>query len=144
MLVEPMARRTTFLTECVTELGLDNVEVRRARAQELAGEIEADVVTARAVARLDRLAALAAGLARPGGVVLAMKGATAATEINEAAPMLRRLGVSGLEVVSLGGAVLADPTTVVRFRTSEKRSGPGHFDGRGAAATGRPAGGGVR
>src|SRR5712692_218000 len=67
VLVEPMARRTTFLRECVIELGLNNVEVRRARAEDLAGEIQADVVTSRAVARLDRLAVLASGLARPGG-----------------------------------------------------------------------------
>ncbi|HEX9034860.1 MAG TPA: 16S rRNA (guanine(527)-N(7))-methyltransferase RsmG, partial [Streptosporangiaceae bacterium] len=77
ILVEPMARRTIFLAECADRLGLANVEIRRGRAQELAGQVEADVVTARAVASLDRLAILAAGLARPGGTVLAIKGATA-------------------------------------------------------------------
>ncbi len=118
ILVEPMARRTTFLAECVRILGLSNVEVRRARAEELAGRLRADVVTARAVARLDRLAGLAAGVAKPGGLVLALKGATAAEELEEAGPVLRRLGVGKVEIVTAGAAVLSQPTTVVRFRTS--------------------------
>src|SRR5712692_4522581 len=49
VLVEPMARRTAFLAECAAELRLCNVEVCRARAEELAGKVEADVVTSRAV-----------------------------------------------------------------------------------------------
>lgn len=137
ILVEPMARRTAFLTECVTLLGLSNVEVMRARAEELAGRLDADVVTARAVARLDRLAGLAAGVARPGGLVLAIKGAAANDEIEEAGPVLRRLGVSDVDVVTAGGEVLSQPTTVIRFRTGAS----------GSAATGRPrkrAGSGAR
>jgi 16S rRNA (guanine(527)-N(7))-methyltransferase RsmG len=117
VLVEPMARRTTFLGECVGELGLGNVEVRRARAEDLVGEIRADVVTARAVASLDRLAVLASGLARPGGLVLAIKGATAGAELERARPVLRRLGATGAEVVTAGRDVLERPATVVRFLT---------------------------
>jgi 16S rRNA (guanine527-N7)-methyltransferase len=73
-LLEPMLRRVTFLEECVHALGLQNAQVRRGRAEDLAGQLAADVVTARAVAPLDRLAALALGLVRPGGTVLAIKG----------------------------------------------------------------------
>lgn len=56
-LVEPMARRTTFLNEVVAALGLaGQVSVERARAEECAGRIPlAAVVTARALAPLDRL-----------------------------------------------------------------------------------------
>jgi 16S rRNA (guanine527-N7)-methyltransferase len=117
-LVEPMERRTAFLGECVAELGLTNVEIRRGRAEDLAGRIAADTVTSRAVARLDRLAVLAAGLAKPGGLVLAIMGASAAREVAEAEPVLRRLGVSGVGIVSVGTGVLSQPTTVVRFTTS--------------------------
>src|SRR5579859_3858612 len=92
VLVEPMERRTAFLAECVAELGLSNVEILRARAEELAGEIQADVVTARAVASLDRLAVLAFGLARPGGLVHAIKGTTANKELESARPVLRKIG----------------------------------------------------
>jgi 16S rRNA (guanine527-N7)-methyltransferase len=121
ILVEPMARRTAFLAECVAELGLVNVRIERGRAEDLAGTIRADVVTARAVARLERLAVLAAGLARSGGLVLAIKGANAAREITEADSALKRLGASEIKTVSLGAGVLEHPTTVVRFVTRATR-----------------------
>jgi len=131
ILVEPMARRTRFLHECVAELGLGNVEVRRARAEEVAGEIQADVVTARAVASLGRLAELAAALARPGGLVLAIKGASAGQELDRALPVLRELHVTEAEIVAAGAGLLDCPTTVVRFRTGldlvpGRRSQRGH------------------
>lgn len=121
ILVEPMARRTTFLLECVSELGLSNVEVRRGRAEEYTGQIEADVVTARAVAGLHRLAVLAAGLARPGGLVLAMKGQAAEREFSEARPVLDRLGVTEAKVVEVGGGAEGldgCAATVICFRTA--------------------------
>lgn len=125
-LVEPMARRTAFLAECVSELGLSNAEICRGRAEELAGEIEADVVTSRAVARLDRLAVLAVGLCRPGGLVLAVKGASAAAELDAARPALRRIGAADPEVVTAGDdlvtrGLIERPTTVVRFRAGAGR-----------------------
>jgi 16S rRNA (guanine527-N7)-methyltransferase len=120
MLVEPMARRTAFLAECLRELGLGNVEICRARAEELAGKVGADVVTSRAVAPLGRLAVLAAGLCRPGGLVLAIKGASAKAELERARPVLRRLGAVDADVVKAGtgfGGLIEQPTTVIRFRT---------------------------
>ena len=127
ILVEPMARRTAFLLECVSALGLANVDVKRGRAEEYAGRIEADVVTARAVAELGRLAVLAAGLARPGGLVLAIKGATAPRELKSAEPVLARLGATDIAIVEAGigvGAVTGSPATVVRFRTSKSAARP--------------------
>jgi 16S rRNA (guanine527-N7)-methyltransferase len=118
LLVEPMARRTAFLAECAEELGLGNVKVRRGRAEDLAGQIHADVVTARAVARLDRLAALAASVARPGGLVLAIKGASAEAELDDARPLLRRMGVTDVELLRVGTGLVEQPTTVVSFRTA--------------------------
>ncbi len=122
-LVEPMARRTVFLAECVDALGLGNVEIRRGRAEDLAGQLHADVVTSRAVARLERLAVLSAGLCRPGGLVLAIKGASAVAELDQARSVLRRLGGSDAEVVIVGqdlaaGGLIEQPTTVIRFRTA--------------------------
>jgi 16S rRNA (guanine527-N7)-methyltransferase len=119
-LIEPMARRTAFLAECVSELDLKNVEICRARAEELAGQVLADVVTSRAVARLDRLVQWSVGLCRPGGLVLAIKGASAAAELKEAEPVLHRLGVTDARVVLAGQDLAArglidQPTTVVRL-----------------------------
>jgi 16S rRNA (guanine527-N7)-methyltransferase len=126
VLVEPMARRTAFLAECVHELGLANVRIERGRAEELAGKIGADVVTARAVARLERLATLAVGLARPGGQILAIKGASASGEVADAGPVLRRLRATEVSILRLGDGVLDQPTTIVRFVTAaaiERKSG---------------------
>jgi len=113
ILLEPMERRCRFLTECVTELGLGNVSVLRGRAEDVT--IRSDVVTARAVAPLPQLAELAVGVVRPGGMVLAIKGRTAAAELKAAGPVLRRIGARDARVVSAGQGKVVPATTVVRF-----------------------------
>ena len=112
-LLEPMERRCRFLEECATDLGLATATVLRARAEDAA--VKADVATARAVAPLPRLAELAVGVVRPGGMVLAMKGRTAARELADARPVLRRIGARGAEVVRAGQGKVVPATTVVRF-----------------------------
>ncbi len=94
-LVEPMQRRVAFLDEVLVDLSLPGVETRRARADELASvKLGADVVTARAVAPVDRLAALAAPLLRGDGQLLAIKGSTVATEVDAAWGEVRRAGMA--------------------------------------------------
>ena len=112
-LLEPMERRSRFLSECVAELGLANASVLRGRAEDVG--LRADVATARAVAPLDRLAQLAIGVVRPGGMVLAIKGQTAADELKKARPVLRRVGARDAEVVRAGQGKVIPATTVVRF-----------------------------
>lgn len=114
-LLEPMLRRTVFLTECVTALGLANARVLRGRAEEFAGKLAADVVTARAVAPLDRLAGLAVGLLRPGGIVLAVKGARAQQELTAARKVLRTLRVRETDVLLAGEGKVDPAATVVRL-----------------------------
>ena len=115
-LVEPLARRTAFLSEAVTALGLERTTVVRARAEECVGKLPlADVVTARAVAPLDRLAGWCLPLTAVGGRLLALKGASAAAEIAEHAETLSRLGAGTPSVRLCGDAVLAEPTTVVEI-----------------------------
>ena len=84
VLVEPLQRRAGWLADVVERLQLDGVTVRRARAEELHGELTAQVVTARAVAPLTRLAGWCLPLVAPGGSLLAMKGGRAASELAEA------------------------------------------------------------
>jgi 16S rRNA (guanine527-N7)-methyltransferase len=115
-LLEPMERRCRFLADCAAELGLANASVLRGRAEET--RLRADVATARAVAPLGRLAELAVGTVRPGGMVLAIKGRTAADELKKARPVLRRVGARGAEVVSAGQGKVDPATTVVRFFAS--------------------------
>ena len=114
-LLERMERRSLFLDECVQELAWRNAQVYRATAEEVAGKLAADVVTARAVAPLDRLAGLAAGLVRPGGLILAVKGAAAEQEVTQARPVLRRLGMRDVAVVRAGDGKVDRAATVVRM-----------------------------
>ncbi len=115
VLLEPALRRAAFLDECVVELALGNARVVRARAEQMTGELAADVVTARAVAPLDRLAAMALGLLKPGGILLAVKGAKAAEEIRDAERALSRLGVRDVTVLTAGSGKVDPAATVVRL-----------------------------
>ena len=119
-LIEPLLRRTRFLDEVVAELGLsERVEVLRGRAEELHGRRTFAVVTARAVAPLDRLARWCLPLVAPHGELVAMKGASAAAEVEEAGPALRRLGCAAPVVIQLGVGVLSEPTWAVRVARPE-------------------------
>ena len=115
VLVEPLARRVDWLREVVEDLGLP-VEVERGRAEEPAVRRRwegADVVTARAVAPLARLAGWALPLLRPGGRLLALKGASAPDEVTRDGPAVRKLGGSTPRVVRCGAGVVDPPSTVV-------------------------------
>lgn len=108
-LIEPLLRRTVFLEEAVDALELDHVTVRRARAEEVTDTY--DVVTARAVAPLEKLAAWCLPLVRPGGILLALKGRTAQDEATSSSEALHNLGATDIVVSSYGD--LQVPTTVV-------------------------------
>ncbi len=119
VLAEPLLRRTTFLEEVVAELGLTGVLVRRARAEELAGQLLVDAVTARAVAPLDRLAGWALPLLHPGGRLLAQKGERAAAELASSGAALRAAGGLPGEVVQVGDAALGTQGSVVVVQRAE-------------------------
>jgi 16S rRNA (guanine527-N7)-methyltransferase len=121
VLLEPMARRAAFLEECVRVLGLSNAVTCRRRAEDAAGELVADVATARAVAPLDRLAGLTIPLVRPGGVVLALKGASAGREVEQARLALQKAGVQEVTVIRAGVGRIRPPAIVVRM-TAGRRS----------------------
>lgn len=122
-LLEPLLRRTVFLEECVEALKLDNVEVLRGRAEELAGKRVFDVASARAVAPLDRLLKWAMPLLREGGELIAMKGERAAGELAEAEAQLQASGARTAELVTVGRGKVEPPATLVRVvagRTPEQ------------------------
>lgn len=112
-LLEPLARRTTFLDEITERLGLSDVDVVRGRADEWAPRPPADVVTARAVAPLGRLAGWCLPLLRPGGHLLAIKGASAVAEIAASAEQVSRAGGRRAQVRVCGAGVVDPPATVV-------------------------------
>ena len=121
VLLEPMARRVTWLEEVVAELDLD-VTVVRGRAEEkpirqkLANR---DVVTARAVAPLGKLAGWCLPLVKPGGRLVALKGASVSEEIERDWDEIARAGGVAPEVRTCGRELLIEPTTVVVVRRAE-------------------------
>lgn len=123
-LVEPLLRRVTWLEEVTKDLDLGNVAVVRARAEELPKEW-ADVATARAVAHLLRLSAWCLPLVKPGGLMLAIKGRSAADELHASSPLLPPLGAVSWGVREVGGDLLEEPTTVVEVHkgTESRRRG---------------------
>ena len=116
VLVESLARRTAFLDECRVALRLENVSVHRGRAEDrdtVAAVGRVDVVTSRAVAPLDRLAAWCLPLLRTGGRMLAVKGASAETEVEKYTGAVARLGGTRIEVRRCGVGMVEPPTTVI-------------------------------
>ncbi len=140
-LIESLLRRVTYLEEVAGELGLDNVEVVRSRAEEMPADRRFDVVTARAVAALPKLARWCLPLVAPDGALIAMKGSSASDEAAQArdelarmgcsAPVVSRVGtdVEGVEETHLIRVTWADPS-----RVSLRSSGTGR---RGRRRSGR-------
>lgn len=113
-LIEPLLRRATYLEEVAGDLGLTNVRVVRARAEDVDPGNGFDVVTSRAVAALDKLARWCMPLVAVRGQMLAMKGERAPDEIGAAGKVLRRWSSGSADVVVVGEGVLYPPTTLVR------------------------------
>ncbi|PJJ65302.1 16S rRNA (guanine(527)-N(7))-methyltransferase RsmG [Compostimonas suwonensis] len=114
VLIEPMERRVAWLNDQVAELELSNVQVVRARAEEVKLDERIDQVTARAVSALRTLIPLTAPLVGAGGELVLMKGAGAAAEIAAAEKAIRKYRLSEPEILVLGEGLLPEVTRVVR------------------------------
>src|SRR5674476_398784 len=126
-LVEPMLRRTNWLSMVVDELGLMNVTVHRGRAEEFWGILCAPVVTARALARLRELAGWCLPLLLPGGSLLASQGVSVSEEVETDRAVLRRLGAIDDVIESFGHGIVDQETTVLRVVMGDRpaqRGGP--------------------
>jgi 16S rRNA (guanine527-N7)-methyltransferase len=114
-LIEPLLRRSTFLTETIEKLAVaDRVQVVRARAED--HHQSYDVVVARAVAPLDRLIGWCNPLRASGGIILALKGQSAAHEVTAAKRQLQAAQLDA-EVLTVRAHPDAEPATVVRVAT---------------------------
>ncbi|WP_459963272.1 16S rRNA (guanine(527)-N(7))-methyltransferase RsmG [Nocardia sp. IFM 10818] len=126
-LVEPLLRRTVFLAEFINEVGLDNVTVVRGRAEQAGVKKEAggaDIVTSRAVAPLAKLAGWSMPLVHEHGRMIALKGISAAEELERDRAELTKAGAGRAEVIECGAGVLETPTFVIsaeRLPRSERR-----------------------
>lgn len=117
-LVEPLLRRSEFLSEVVAELAID-VAVVRGRAEEVAVRERVgamDAVVSRAVASLDKLTKWSMPLLRPEGHMLALKGERADDEIREHRRGMAALGAVDVRVMKCGADYLDPPATVVVAR----------------------------
>lgn len=119
ILVEPMERRTTWLTEVVAELGLTNVQVKRGRAEEYHDAFEADAVTSRAVAALSKLVRMSMPLVRVGGELVILKGRNVAQEIEPARKVLRKFAAAEPEILEGSTVEGVEATTILRVRRSK-------------------------
>jgi 16S rRNA (guanine527-N7)-methyltransferase len=114
VLIEPMERRVDWLTGESSSLGLTNVTVLRARAEETKLDWPLDQVTARAVSALSTLIPLTAPLVKAGGQMLFLKGARVEDEMAAAAKAIRKARLSDVEVLVLGDGVVPEVTRVFR------------------------------
>lgn len=116
-LVESTAKKARFLEAAAERLGLSNVEVVRARAEEVGhGALREtfDVATSRAVGGLSELVRLSVPLLRIGGVMLAIKGERAGAEIAEAKQALHALHAH------LVGEIRGETNTIVAIEKQRK------------------------
>ncbi|MFC0680357.1 16S rRNA (guanine(527)-N(7))-methyltransferase RsmG [Lysobacter korlensis] len=116
VLIEPMERRVDWLLTERDRLGLTNVEVVRARAEEAQLEQPLDQVTARAVSALSRLIPWCAPLVRPGGDLLFLKGARVADEVAAASKVIKKWHLKDVEILELGEGLVPETTRVFRAR----------------------------
>ena len=123
-LVEPMLRRTTWLSSTIEELGLTNCTVHRGRAEEFHGVLALPFATARAVARIDRLARWTFPLLRDGGTLVALKGSRVEEELTAEDAVLRRLGMTSSAIRRYGEDVLDVPTVTLELNVGPRRATP--------------------
>ena len=118
ILIEPMLRRSNFLTEAIDELGLDDrVSVVRGRAED--ADLHVDVVVSRAVAKLATLINWTADLFVDSGSLLALKGQSADDEVVKAKKELSKRRLSA-EVLLIRADPASDVTRAVRVRRTGK------------------------
>ena len=118
VLIEPMERRTDWLRAEAEALGLDNVEVVRARAEDAPYVEQLDQVTARAVSALRTLIPSVVPLAKPGGELILMKGARVEEERQAAAKQIARARLTNVEILTLGEGLTTELTRVFRATVS--------------------------
>ena len=113
-LIEPLGRRATWLTEEAARLGLTNVTVLNQRAEDVAGHVLVDSVTARAVSALTTLLPIAIPLLKAGGELLLMKGQRVDQEIRDAAKTMVRWNITTPRVEITGPEYETEETRIFR------------------------------
>lgn len=126
-IVDSLKKRITFLELLVKELGLENVHLYHARAEDFGQRREIrnsfDVVTARAVANLSVLAEFCLPITKIGGIFAAMKGAKASEELNDSKKAIKTLGGKTQEVASFELPEEAGERNIILIQKERKTPG---------------------
>jgi 16S rRNA (guanine527-N7)-methyltransferase len=122
-LLDPIAKKTRFLTTAVEAIGLaDRVSVMTARAEDLARDVDRRgtwaIATARAVASTADLIELSFPLLAPGGCLVAWKRGDLTAELAAAGRAIEALGGGTIEIVEVTVPALADHRLVVATRSA--------------------------
>lgn len=115
ILIEPLERRVDWLNMVIEDLNLENVDVIRGRSEQVFDTVDVDIVTARAVSAMKSLIPITVPLLHGQGELLAIKGRSAATELEKAEKVLRKFKTKSSEVLTVGDELLEVPTTVARL-----------------------------
>ncbi|GAK30084.1 16S rRNA methyltransferase [Weissella oryzae SG25] len=123
-IIDALNKRVNFLKDLVTKLGLSNVTIEHARAEEFGAKTapareQYDLATARALARLNVLGELTLPFVKVGGVLLAMKGSQAGDELAQAKQAITTLGGKIGEQVDLN-LPNGDPRSVIIINKLKK------------------------
>ncbi len=128
-MVEATGKKAEFLDRTISELGLMNARVILERAEQVGQDHREhrekyDAAIARALGHLAIVVELCGPLVRPHGVVVAVKGAKAAVEVEESAKAMGLIGLRYVETVATptGQLVLMEKTTRTP-RTYPRRDG---------------------
>jgi 16S rRNA (guanine527-N7)-methyltransferase len=114
ILIEPMERRVEWLRAEAARMGLTNVEVVRARAEEAEISPWLDQATARAVSALSKLIPLTVPLVKTGGELLFLKGSRVDAEVEAARKVIAKNHLTNVEVLELGVGLVDETTRVFR------------------------------
>ena len=119
-LVDSLNKRLIFLQEVVNKLGLNNIEIIHARAEEFGQNKKYrenfDVSTSRAVANLSTLSEYLIPLVKVGGKIVSMKAADAHEEIKDAQRAIEVLGgnVEKIEEFNLPQSDIGRTVVIIR------------------------------
>ena len=126
-LLDGTRKKLEFIGEVITELGIKNARTIHGRAEEIGRLPEHrgryHVATARAVAKLPKLAAWMLPLVRPGGSAIAYKSCDVADEAKEARPLVAQLGgtIERVAAITLPFTEIARTIVVIRRFAAETR-----------------------